>query len=98
MTTFAGHIFSAASQPFFMFIPTKVASIWFPENQRATANSIMSMCNPLGILAANIFSPLIVQQPSDILLMVVIYAIPAGIQSISRYKFPIYFLLLFIYC
>ena len=74
----SGHFLSAASQPFMMFAPTKVAAVWFADNQRALANTIVTTCNPLGILAANILSPLLVRHPEDILMMLLIYLIPAG--------------------
>ncbi|XP_021340463.1 major facilitator superfamily domain-containing protein 7-b-like, partial [Mizuhopecten yessoensis] len=55
-----GQILAACAQPFVMFAPTKLAAIWFPENQRATANMLTSMANPLGILVTNALLPAIV--------------------------------------
>ncbi|WAR22401.1 S49A3-like protein [Mya arenaria] len=61
-----GQILAACAQPFIMFSPTKLAALWFAGDQRATANMIASMANPLGILAANILAPAVVQQQKDI--------------------------------
>ncbi len=38
-----GQSLASIAQPFFLFVPTKVAALWFKENQRATANTISSM-------------------------------------------------------
>ena len=40
-----GQILAACAQPFVMFAPTKLAALWFPSNQRATANMMASMGN-----------------------------------------------------
>lgn len=39
-----GQTFGALGQPFIIFAPTKLAALWFPDHQRATANMIASMC------------------------------------------------------
>ncbi|XP_062581592.1 solute carrier family 49 member A3-like [Saccostrea cucullata] len=56
----AGQTLAAISQPFVMFAPTKLAAMWFMDSQRATANMLASMANPLGILAANLIAPAMV--------------------------------------
>ncbi|XP_056004844.1 solute carrier family 49 member A3-like isoform X2 [Ostrea edulis] len=56
----AGQTLAAISQPFVMFAPTKLAALWFPDSQRATANMMASMANPLGILSANLIAPAMV--------------------------------------
>lgn len=61
------------------FSCTKLAALWFPDDQRATANTIASMANPLGMLFANIFSPMIIHYSSNLLMLLIIYAIPATI-------------------
>lgn len=58
--TFAGQVLASVAQPFVMFIPTKLAAYWFPENQRAIANTLASMSNPLGIAAMYSLSPVFV--------------------------------------
>ena len=39
-----GQSLAAIAQPFFLFVPAKIAAVWFKENQRTTANMITSMC------------------------------------------------------
>ncbi|XP_061490954.1 solute carrier family 49 member A3 isoform X2 [Rhineura floridana] len=72
-----GQCLCAVAQPLIIFSPTKVAALWFPEHQRATANMIGSMSNPLGLLIANLLSPALVQEEKDIPLMLGVYAGPA---------------------
>ncbi|CAG2224614.1 solute carrier family 49 member A3-like [Mytilus galloprovincialis] len=55
-----GQTLAACAQPFVMFAPTKLAALWFAGNQRATANMLASMANPLGILTANVIVPAMV--------------------------------------
>lgn len=38
-----GQTLAACAQPFVMFAPTKLAALWFADNQRATANMAASM-------------------------------------------------------
>lgn len=39
-----GQTVGALAQPLIIFTPTKLAALWFPEHQRATANMFASMC------------------------------------------------------
>ncbi|XP_062985172.1 solute carrier family 49 member A3 [Elgaria multicarinata webbii] len=72
-----GQCLCAAAQPLIFFAPTKLAALWFPDHQRATANMIGSMSNPLGLLVANLLSPALVQDGKDIPLMLGVYSGPA---------------------
>lgn len=49
-----GQTLCSLAQPLVIFTPTKLAALWFPEHQRATANMIASMCesppDSLGVL------------------------------------------------
>lgn len=65
-----GQSFCALAQTLVIFSPAKLAALWFPEHQRATANMIGTMSNPLGILVANLLSPTLVKTEEDIPLMV----------------------------
>ncbi|XP_075400667.1 solute carrier family 49 member A3 [Tenrec ecaudatus] len=78
----AGQSLCALAQTLVIFSPAKLAALWFPEHQRATANMIATMSNPLGILLANVLSPAIVKNEDDIPLMLGIYVIPAGIACL----------------
>ncbi|XP_055499704.1 solute carrier family 49 member A3 isoform X1 [Leucoraja erinacea] len=77
-----GQSFGAFAQPLVLFSPTKVAALWFPEHQRATANMISSMANPLGILFANILSPLLMKDPSSMPVLLGVYIVPAVIACL----------------
>ncbi|XP_060707556.1 solute carrier family 49 member A3 [Hemiscyllium ocellatum] len=77
-----GQTLGALAQPLVLFSPTKLAAIWFPEQQRATANMISSMANPLGILFANILSPMLVKKPSSMPVLMIVYAVPAAIACL----------------
>lgn len=72
-----GQTFGALAQPLIIFTPTKLAALWFPDHQRATANMIASMSNPLGLLLANIISPLMVERSAQIPVLLIAYAVPA---------------------
>ncbi|XP_042349634.1 solute carrier family 49 member A3 [Plectropomus leopardus] len=74
-----GQLLGAFAQPLVIFTPTKLAALWFPEHQRATANMIASMSNPLGILLANIISPMVAGESKQIPDLLLAYAIPACI-------------------
>ncbi|XP_071506515.1 solute carrier family 49 member A3-like [Diadema antillarum] len=74
-----GQTMCALSQPFLLFSPTKMAALWFPDNQRATANMLASMANPLGILISFALSAGLVSSASDIPLMLGVFAAPAAI-------------------
>ncbi|KAJ8377859.1 hypothetical protein AAFF_G00250910 [Aldrovandia affinis] len=77
-----GQTLCAVAQTLIVFSPTKLAALWFPQHQRATANMIASMSNPIGLLLANILSPLLVGRDNDLPLMLLVYAIPAVVACI----------------
>ncbi|XP_070362538.1 solute carrier family 49 member A3 isoform X4 [Equus asinus] len=64
-----GQSLCALAQTLVIFSPAKLAALWFPEHQRATANMIGTMSNPLGILVANLLSPALVKNKEDVPLM-----------------------------
>ncbi|XP_074668862.1 solute carrier family 49 member A3 isoform X2 [Strix aluco] len=74
---FIGQCLCALAQPLIIFSPTKLAALWFPDHQRAKANMIASMSNPLGVLIANVLSPALVPEGKHIPLMLGVYAVPA---------------------
>ncbi|XP_043761832.1 solute carrier family 49 member A3 isoform X1 [Cervus elaphus] len=74
-----GQSLCALAQTLVIFSPAKLAALWFPEHQRATANMIGTMSNPLGILVANLVSPILVKTEEDIPLMLGTYILPAGL-------------------
>ncbi|KFP28310.1 Major facilitator superfamily domain-containing protein 7, partial [Colius striatus] len=74
---FIGQCICALAQPLIIFSPTKLAALWFPDHQRATANMMASMSNPLGVLIANLLSPALVPEGKHIPLMLGVYTVPA---------------------
>ncbi|XP_061643715.1 solute carrier family 49 member A3 isoform X2 [Phyllopteryx taeniolatus] len=94
-----GQTMAAVAQPLVIFTPTKMAALWFPDHQRATANMMASMANPLGILVANVVSPAIART-SDRIPMLVSYLIhthdggpyetnrPPGFLQLLAYAVP----------
>ncbi|XP_044141659.1 solute carrier family 49 member A3 [Bufo gargarizans] len=79
---FVGQSICAVAQPLVLFVPAKLAAVWFPEHQRATANMIASMSNPFGILLANILSPAIASEDKYFPILHVVYGVPAVLACI----------------
>ncbi|XP_069818307.1 solute carrier family 49 member A3 [Dendropsophus ebraccatus] len=79
---FVGQSICAVAQPLVLFVPAKLAAVWFPEHQRATANMIASMSNPFGIFLANILSPVIVSKAKDVPILHCVYGVPAVVACI----------------
>ena len=82
-----GQGLAALAQPFLLFTPTKLAAVWFPDNQRAIANTLGSMSNPLGILVSFLLSSLIVSKPADIPTMVCTSPFPDFYFSFNTLKY-----------
>jgi len=74
---FVGQTLAAFAQPFILFAPTKLAALWFKEDQRAVANMLATISNPLGIMLCNILSPILLSTSSEMLLMLGVESIPA---------------------
>ncbi|KAJ7356314.1 Major facilitator super domain-containing protein 7 [Desmophyllum pertusum] len=72
-----GQTLAALAQPFLLGSPTKLAALWFGANERATANMIASLSNPVGVMVANALAPVIVNGASDIPFMLEMFSIPA---------------------
>ena len=72
-----GQAVAAASQPVFLDSPTLLAARWFGESERAIANTIASVANPVGMAVASILSPSIVTNSSHMRDMLLITAAPA---------------------
>ncbi|XP_051026680.1 solute carrier family 49 member A3 [Acomys russatus] len=78
----SGQGLCALAQTLVISSPAKLAALWFPEHQRATANMIATMSNPLGILMANVLSPALVKKAEDIPVMLGIYIVPAALACL----------------
>ncbi|XP_063311412.1 solute carrier family 49 member A3 [Pelobates fuscus] len=79
---FIGQCLCAVAQPLVICVPAKLAAVWFPEHQRATANMLAAMSNPIGILLANLISPAIVTEETYIPVLFGIYGIPAVLACV----------------
>eukprot|EP00118_Oscarella_pearsei_P026715 m.310333 g.310333 ORF g.310333 m.310333 type:complete len:567 (+) comp50976_c0_seq1:35-1735(+) len=88
-----GQMICAIAQPFILFAPTKLASFWFSEDQRALATMLSTMANPLGVGIANLASPAIVGTNSTRLdnssfeRMMWIYAVPSCLGALLTTAF-----------
>uniref|UniRef100_A0A7E4VYZ2 MFS domain-containing protein n=1 Tax=Panagrellus redivivus TaxID=6233 RepID=A0A7E4VYZ2_PANRE len=82
-TVLCGQCIAACAQPFIMFLTTKLAAFWFPDHQRALANTLGSMANPLGIAVMYATASLFVNNshPDAFVLLNGIVAIPAVIAA-----------------
>ena len=75
---FIGQILSAMAQPVILDCPTMLAATWFGENERATANMIASIANPVGVALGSFFPPIIVDNPdTDMRMMLLYFSFPA---------------------
>ncbi|CAD5235721.1 unnamed protein product [Bursaphelenchus xylophilus] len=77
-----GQAIAAVAYPFIMFLPTKVAGTWFGADQRGLATTIGVMSNPLGVLLASQTSPKLVTDPSQVIYLNIIVAVPAVIVAL----------------
>ena len=74
---FIGQLLAAIAQPVILDSPTMLAATWFGENERATANMIASVANPVGVAMGSLFSPMIVSGPDDMRWMYLYFSLPA---------------------
>ncbi|KAL3111468.1 hypothetical protein niasHT_017695 [Heterodera trifolii] len=68
---------AALAYPFIMFLPTKVAAVWFPDTERTLATTIGVMANPLGVLVANLVSPMLVESCEQLSVLNLLLSIPS---------------------
>jgi FLVCR family MFS transporter 7 len=71
-----GQAIAASAQPIFLDSPTLLASHWFGEHERAMANTIASVANPVGMAVGSILGPLIVQRGTDMRWLLLTMAVP----------------------
>ncbi len=83
-----GQAVGATGNPFAMFLPTKVAAAWFPDNQRALCTSIVAISSPLGILLINLIIPRIVEDSSQIFRLNFIAFAPAALTTLLVMSYP----------
>lgn len=81
---YVGQLLAACAQPFILSAPTKLASAWFGDRQRASANMLASMSNPIGVAIGNVLPPIIVgsSDGAEIPLLMLVCAIPATVAAV----------------
>uniref|UniRef100_A0AC35UGD5 MFS domain-containing protein n=1 Tax=Rhabditophanes sp. KR3021 TaxID=114890 RepID=A0AC35UGD5_9BILA len=84
---YIGTAIAAFAYPWIMFLPPKVSGTWFPTNQRAIATAIGIMANPLGVMMANVISPLVINDPQHVPYIVYIVGIPAVLAMFISFIF-----------
>ena len=67
----------AVAQPFILNAPGLVAGKWFPEKERATANSVGLLASYFGMCVGLLATPLMLSEGIDIKKMLMIYGIAA---------------------
>jgi len=77
-----GQLIAACAQPVCLICPAKVASVWFHDSQRAVANMMASMANPLGVLIGNALAPAVVHSAGDIPNLLLVMTAPAALGFI----------------
>ncbi|CAL2040620.1 unnamed protein product [Caenorhabditis brenneri] len=65
----AGQVISALSYPFIMFLPSKVSDKFFPASERTLATSFGVLSNPVAVMFANLFVPMIVQSSRQVYIL-----------------------------
>ena len=83
-----GQILGSIGSPVFSLSSTKVADLWFPEDQTALANSLMTMNNPLAFLLAATVGPSLVTEivPQKFQILLWIFTVPAIIGLILTHS------------
>ena len=76
----AGQTLCAIAQPVILDCPTLLSATWFGPNERAEANTLASVSNPIGIGIGSILPPLLVSTCSDIFTMQWVLAVPASVS------------------
>jgi len=71
--------------------PTLLAASWFGENERATANTIASVANPLGIAIGSVLSPILADDGKQMkTMMYVLSRLPVCTRGCVRVRVRVY--------
>ena len=85
-----GQFIIALAQPYGLYAPAKVASVWFSENERVLANSISSMLGIMGNGASLLVSTIVVQStdrlPILLILTTVLALVPLALTVFGVWK------------
>ncbi|ORX94736.1 MFS general substrate transporter [Basidiobolus meristosporus CBS 931.73] len=81
-----GQVIAGAAQTFLLNAPTKMAAVWFSDSERALANTVASLANPLGSAVGMVLATSVCSAPNEFpnallaaALFATIVAIPASI-------------------
>lgn len=77
-----GQAITSTAQPFCLFSPPKLASVWFAGDERVVANTLCTVINVVGIGSAMILAPVIVTAPNKLPFLLCITSAPPIISSI----------------
>lgn len=72
----------AIAQPFILNAPGLVAGKWFPENERATANSVGLLANYLGMGIGLLLTPLLLEGGMEIPTILLVYGVAAAAAAL----------------
>lgn len=71
----------AIAQPFILNSPGLVAGKWFPENERATANSVGLLCSYVGMCVGLLLTPVLLEGGMGIKAILILYGIIAAVTA-----------------
>ncbi len=72
----------AIAQPFLLNSPGLVAGKWFPEKERATANSVGLLCSYFGMCVGLLLTPVLLETGMSIKSMLLIYGVVGVVSAI----------------
>lgn len=72
----------AIAQPFILNSPGLVAGKWFPENERATANSVGLLCSYVGMCIGLLLTPVLLEAGMDIKTMLIVYGALGAVTAL----------------
>ena len=90
-----GQALTGIAYAFFSCVATKISQDWFSDEQRTLSTILISMSYPMGEVIGQLFTPLLVQDETDVPIMNIIWFIPAGLGSIITIWKVRIFLILF---
>lgn len=71
----------AVAQPFLLNSPGLVAGRWFPENERATANSVPLLCSYVGMCVGLLLTPVLLEAGLTIKSMLLLYGAVGAVTA-----------------
>lgn len=72
----------AIAQPFILNSPGLVAGKWFPENERATANSVPLLCSYVGMCVGLLLTPVLLEAGMGMKAMLIAYGVLGAVTAV----------------